>query len=194
MSVEPQFEPNVPGPCCGIAQDFAPAVLNWFAVYTVAHHEKRVSQYFDQRQIESFLPLYTARRRYANRSTVQRELPLFPNYLFVHIERQRRRDVLQIPGVVKLVGGGSEPIALPDFELESLRGGLHLRKIEPHPYLVIGERARITCGALAGMEGILLRKKSGFRVVLTLDQIMQGVAVEVDADEVEPVRSASPHR
>jgi hypothetical protein len=39
---------------------------------------------------------------------------------------------------------------------------------------------------MTGMEGVLVRKKSNFRVVLTLDVIMQCVAVEVDADDVEP--------
>ena len=47
--------------------------------------------------------------------------------------------------------------------------------------------ARIRSGAFAGMEGIVVRKKSGFRVVLTLEQIMQSVAVELDEDDVEPL-------
>jgi hypothetical protein len=42
------------------------------------------------------------------------------------------------------------------------------------------------------MEGVLVRKKNNFRVVLALDVIMQCVAVEVDADDLEPVaKSAS---
>ena len=169
----------------------ASAGVAWFAVFTASHHEKRVRQYFEQGHIESFLPLYSARRRYANRATVQLQLPLFPNYIFVRIERDQRRQVLQVPGVLSLVGTGSEAAALPETEIESLRSGLHLRHAEPHPYLVIGERARILTGALAGMEGVLVRKKNGFRVVLTLDQILQGVAVEVDADELEPLTSSS---
>jgi transcription antitermination factor NusG len=64
---------------------------------------------------------------------------------------------------------------------------LQLRKFEPHPYLVAGERVRIKAGAMEGMEGILLRKKNGLRVVLTLDLIERSVAVEVDAQDVEPV-------
>jgi hypothetical protein len=44
---------------------------------------------------------------------------------------------------------------------------------------------------MAGVEGVLVRKKNEFRVVLTLDAIMQSVAVEVDADDVDPVCSFS---
>jgi transcription antitermination factor NusG len=86
-----------------------------------------------------------------------------------------------------MVGRGHIASALPDAEIESLRTGLQLRKFEPHPYLVAGERVRIKAGAMEGMEGILLRKKNELRVVLTLDLIERSVAVEVDAQDVEPV-------
>jgi len=66
-------------------------------------------------------------------------------------------------------------------------------KIEPHPYLKVGERVRIVTGSMAGVEGILVRKKNQFRFILTLDAIMRSVAVEVDADDLEPVEQpASP--
>jgi hypothetical protein len=37
------------------------------------------------------------------------------------------------------------------------------------------------------MEGVVVRKKSGCRVVLTLEQIMQSVAIEVNEDDLEVV-------
>jgi len=59
-------------------------------------------------------------------------------------------------------------------------------KVEPHPYLKVGERVRVKAGVMKGVEGILVRKKNEFRVVLSLDAIMQSVAVEVDASDLEP--------
>jgi transcription antitermination factor NusG len=44
---------------------------------------------------------------------------------------------------------------------------------------------RITAGPLKGMEGILLRNKNNLRVVITISQIAQSVAVEVDAADIE---------
>jgi hypothetical protein len=38
---------------------------------------------------------------------------------------------------------------------------------------------------MAGVQGILICKKNEFRVVLSMDAIMQSVAVEVDADDLE---------
>lgn len=174
-----------------------PAVFNnvagedarWFAVYTNSRHEKRVAKHFDERHIESFLPLYRKLHHWTKRNDVRLDLPLFPNYVFVHIAPPQRISVLAVPGVLGMVGRGHIASALPDAEIESLRTGLRLRKFEPHPYLVAGERVRIKAGSLEGMVGILLRMKNELRVVLTLDLIERSVAVEVDAQDVEPASS-----
>lgn len=159
----------------------------WFAVFVRSHHEKRISQHFVQRQIENFLPLYTEVHRWANRCKSTVELPLFPNYVFVRADKTHRGRVLSVPGVLSIVRCGSQIASLPDDEIESLRSGLRLRKFEPHPYLVVGELVRIKAGPLKGVKGVLLRKKDNLRVVITVAQIMQSVAVEVDSSDVEPL-------
>lgn len=165
----------------------ADALPRWFAAYTTPRHEKHVSEILADRQIETFLPLYRTTKQWKKSRPVVLELPLFPTYVFVRIARQARGSVLSTPGVLSIVGSSRESWALPDLEVEALRAGLIERKIEPHPYLVVGERVRIKAGVMAGVEGVLVRKKNEFRVVLSLDSIMQSVAVEVDGDDVEPI-------
>jgi transcription antitermination factor NusG len=160
----------------------------WFAVYTTCRHEKRIAQHLQQREIEHYLPLYRADRKWRDGSKVTLELPLFPGYIFVRIRRSERVSVLSVPGALAVVGGtGGEPAPLPDTAIEALRVGMLEHRIEPHPLLRVGQLARIRSGAFAGMEGIVARKKSGFRIVLTLEQIMQSVAIELDEDDVEPL-------
>lgn len=161
----------------------------WFAAYTKPRHEKAVTRQMGARHIESFLPLYTSVRRWRNGCRMAVERPLFPGYVFVHVPRRNSVHVLQVPGVVSLVSSGREPSALPSAEIESLRAGLPQRYYEPHPYLVAGEKVRVISGSLQGMVGVLVRKKNHFRVVLTLDLIMQSVAVEIGIDEIEPFHS-----
>lgn len=165
-------------------------VPRWFAAYTSPRHEKRVEQYLSQREIEHYLPVYHTPRKWRNGLKVILDLPLFPGYIFVRIKRTERVRVLEVMGVLALVGGtGREPAPLPDAEINALRSGLHLRHAEPHPLLTVGQRARIRSGALAGLEGVVVRKKNSFRVVLTMDLIMQSIAVEVDGSELEPLGS-----
>ena len=174
-------------PVAGIGAEVTGA-SHWFAVYTTCRHEKRIAQHLSQREIEHYLPLYRVDRKWRNGSRVTLELPLFPGYIFVHIKRSERVSVLDVPGALAIVGGtGGRPAPLPDTAIQALRTGLKEHRIEPHPVLRVGQLARIRSGAFAGMEGVVVRKKSGFRVVLTLEQIMQSVAVELDEDDVEPL-------
>jgi transcription antitermination factor NusG len=165
----------------------------WFAIYTAPRHEKRVSQYLSQREIEHYLPLYRTQHQWSDGSKVTLDLPLFPGYLFVRIDRSERVPVLQVPGVLSFVGGtGRQPASLPEAEIDALRAGLSQRHPEPHPLLTVGQRARIRSGALAGMEGVVVRRKNSLRVVLTMDLIQQSVAVEVSETELETVDSEGP--
>ncbi len=163
----------------------------WYAAYTCARHEKRVAQQLERRSVELFLPLYEAVHRWKN-GRAQVQLPLFPSYLFVRIALKDRLRVLEIPSVVRLVGFNGLPTALPDDEMAALRTGLARRlRAEPHPYLNVGRRVRITSGPLVGLEGILLRRKSSLRVVLSIELIRHSIAVDVDAADVAPLPSPS---
>lgn len=157
----------------------------WFAVYTLSCREKQVSRHFDIHEIEHFLPVTRSRRRWKNGCTVVVEQPLFPGYLFVRIPRANRIRVLEVPGVHSIVGTGKDPVALPNFEIEALRRGVDILKMEPTPYLNVGERATILRGPLEGMTGIVVRKKNGLRFVLSLELIMKSVAVEVEAADLK---------
>jgi len=166
------------------------SVPKWYAVYTVPRHEKSVVKHLHVRQIEHFLPLYRTLRKWSDGSKVRLDLPLFPSYIFVRIQRKQRVGVLEVPGVLAFVDGtGGEPAALPEAEIDALRLGLSQRNAQPHPLMKVGQRARIRFGAFAGMEGVVQRTKYSFRVVVTLDSIMQSFAVEVDGSELEPAVS-----
>jgi transcription antitermination factor NusG len=85
-----------------------------------------------------------------------------------------------------LVGFNGQPAVLADEEIEALRTyTMKPLGAEPHPYLRAGRRVRIRRGTLAGMEGILVRRKNALRVVLSIDLIMRSVSVEVDANDLE---------
>ena len=168
------------------AQSGAAAPSFWFAVYTSSRHEKRVAQHLTQRSIEHFLPLYRTQHKWRDGSRVMLDLPLFPGYLFVRIGRRERARVLSVPGALAVVGGtGGEPAAVPDAAIHSLRTGLAQNLVEPHPLLTAGQRVRIRSGSFAGMAGVVMRRKSGLRVILTFEEIWQSVAVEVDEADVE---------
>jgi transcription antitermination factor NusG len=160
---------------------------HWYAVYTRAQHEKSVAQQMEERAIERFLPLYEALHRWKDRRK-RVQLALFPGYVFARLALRYRLELLQIPGVVRLVGFNGMPVALAEEEVESLRHALiDGVRAEPHPYLRVGRRVRITDGPLTGREGILKRWKGDLRVVLSTELIQRSILVDIDASSVVPV-------
>ena len=93
--------------------------------------------------------------------------------------------------MLSLVGGRS-PSAVPEAEIEWLRAGVNLGKFEPHPYLLSGQKVRVKSGCLAGLEGVLVRSNNRTRAVVTIEQIMRSVAVELENDELEIVSEQGP--
>jgi transcription antitermination factor NusG len=60
--------------------------------------------------------------------------------------------------------------------------------VDPHPYLREGDWVEVTHGPLAGLQGILLRKGSRARLVISVRLIERAVSVELDSDAVTPLR------
>ena len=160
----------------------------WYAVYTRANHESRVADEFAGRGVNHFLPRYESVRRWKDRK-VRLQLPLFPGYLFVYMELKERLRVLQVPGVVRLVGFNGSPAPLPEGDIKRIHDFLDLGfNAEPHAYLQVGRRVRVKTGPLAGIEGIFVRSRNKSRIVLSMELIMRSIAVEIDLADIESVR------
>lgn len=167
----------------------------WYALYTRHQHEGSVAASLTRNGIENFLPTYSSVRKWKDRTKVL-SLPLFPSYVFLHGALDRRVKVLSTPGVYSIVGFGGSPVAISQAEIEAIRKAVQSGlPAEPHPYLQCGDRVRVKAGLLEGIEGILTRKKSSYRLILSAEVLQKSIAVEVDAFSVEPIarrNSATP--
>ncbi len=92
-------------------------------------------------------------------------------------------------GLVTVLGAAWDRLAVvSEHEMESVRA---LSRSDlpslPYPYLKQGMPVRIASGPLAGLQGILERRKEekGF-LVLSVDVLCRSVAVEVDCTSVVP--------
>jgi transcription antitermination factor NusG len=159
----------------------------WYAIYTRHQHEKMVAQILTSKGFEAFLPLYATTHNWKDR-TKALSLPLFPCYVFLKGGIERRLQIVTTPGIYGLVSSGGQPAAIPDFEIEAIRRAVESgARIEAHPFLKCGNWVRVKCGSLAGIEGILVRKKNISRLVLSVEILGTAAAVEVAAFQVEAV-------
>ena len=77
---------------------------------------------------------------------------------------------------------------IPDAEIDGVRRMIESSlRVEPCPHLKRGDWVRIRSGPLAGLEGILNRKKNSYSLVLSVELLQKSVAVEVDSSMIERV-------
>jgi transcription termination/antitermination protein NusG len=182
LTVE-QAEPSLPFGSGTRIEYFEP---HWYAAYTCANHEKSVARQLERRSMQCFLPLYESVRRWKDRR-VRLELPLFPGYVFVQLALRDRLRVLEVPGLVRLVGFDGHPSPLPTEDIETIRTCLGRRRfMAPHPYVRRGQRVRLLRGPLEGLTGVVLRQKNRTRFVISLELLMRSVAVEIDSADFDP--------
>jgi transcription antitermination factor NusG len=163
----------------------------WFALYTKHQHEKKASDVLAKKGFEVFLPVYRSIRRWKDRTKVV-SLPVFPCYLFIHTGLDRKFEILKTPGVFSVVESGGKGCAIPGADIDAVRRITEgPARFAPHVYLKKGDRVRVKSGPFSGIEGILLRSKSDFRVVLNVDVLRKAIAVEVDAAAVERIQAAT---
>jgi transcription antitermination factor NusG len=164
----------------------------WYAIYTRHQHEKMVAQILTSKGFNTFLPLYATTHKWKDR-TKTLSLPLFPCYVFLKGEIERRLQIVTTPGIFGLVSSGGQPAAIPNVEIEAIQRVIESgARVEAHPFLKCGNWVRVKCGPLAGIEGILVRKKNVSRLVLTVEILGTAAAIEVAAFQVEAVNAPHP--
>jgi transcription antitermination factor NusG len=166
------------------------ATRPWYALTVKPRHERAVAEQLRSKSLEEYLPLYRSRRRWSDRiATV--ELPLFPRYVFCRFTFAERLKVLQILSVRSIVSCCGKPCAIDQGEIATIQAMTSSgQPIWPWPLAKIGQRVLVCAGPLEGLEGILAREKSAYRVVVNMEILNRAVAVEVERDLIRPAGPA----
>ena len=152
----------------------------WFAILARTGKEKNATMLLENTGYECYLPVIKFTRQWSDRLK-EIELPLFPGYLFCRMNPHNRLPVLMTPGVIQIVGIGKTPIPVEEQEIDAIqRVGKSGISLMPWPYLQVGHVARIDDGPLRGMTGIVIRIKSGLKLVLSVSLLQRSIAVEID--------------
>lgn len=136
--------------------------------------------------------MFRTRRRWSDRIK-ELELPLFPGYVLCRFEPHERAAVLGVPGVRSLVSFGDQLASIPEPEVASVRALLNSGvPVRPWPHLEIGNRVRIEAGPLSGVQGVLLKFKNSWQVVVSVEILRRSVMAEVELTSVFPYEVRAP--
>jgi len=163
---------------------------SWFPVQVLQRQEKKVMSFLEYKGYEILLP--TRRSRAGKcRDKSQMEVPLFPGYLFCRVQPSASGMILTTPGVIRIVCFGGKPCAVHDEEIDAVcRIASSGVAVHPFPYCEVGHRVRVTSKPFAGIEGVVVQVKKENRLIISVDAIMKSISIALDAEDVEPVRTA----
>ena len=162
----------------------------WYALWTHSHCEQLV---FDQLVQKGFCAVLPTVDVWSRRRGVRRLIPapMFQSYLFLrgNVDKSAYIEISKVKGLVCMLGERWDRLTtIADEEMQAIeRISAARQPVLPYPYLKEGQRARITSGPLAGVEGILVETRPLQGVlVLSLHLLHRSVAVVIDGTDVVP--------
>jgi transcription antitermination factor NusG len=166
------------------------ADAHWYAAYTRPQHERSVAEQAAAKGLEALVPMAPMRRSWKQR-VVHLAMPLFPGYVFVHMQLDQRLQLLSIPSVVRLVSFSGTPATISVAEIEAIRTCMtNARGMRADHYLQAGCRVRIREGIMAGIEGVVVEQNSMHRLVISIRMLQLAFSIDVEADNLEPIDNA----
>lgn len=159
--------------------------LPWYALKVRTRSEPVAVAALRNRGYDPFCPIVAERRKYCDRMAVV-NTPVFPGYIFCRLNYAEKVPVLSSPAVEYIVSFFGAPAIVPEAEIEAVRRTVQAGA-RPHPYLAVGEKIRIECGPLAGVEGVLARVGKQQRMVVSVHLLQRSVSVEIDEDQIRKI-------
>ncbi|MFO0754219.1 MAG: UpxY family transcription antiterminator [Thermodesulfovibrionales bacterium] len=163
-------------------------IMNWYALHVKSNHEFVAGGELARKGVDAYLPAVKTMRQWKDRRKLI-EAPLFPGYLFVHLNPtpEEFHYVLKTRGVVAFIAlNPGSPTPVETEEIESLRlltaSG---EEIDLYPALTEGMKVRVKRGPLTGAEGVVVKRESRFLFVVTITLLGRSVAVRIYASDME---------
>ena len=162
---------------------------NWYLIYTKPHKELAARENLERQGFEIYLPMARLRRRRMGKGATRVE-PLFPRYLFIHLDTKTDNwsPIRSTLGVSNLVKFGMYPSAVPEALIELLCDRCDeegIQDISPDEYKE-GEAIRVMEGPMTGLEGVFLAKTSSDRVMVLLDIVGKHTRVNLETEKLGP--------
>ncbi|MBN1457547.1 MAG: UpxY family transcription antiterminator [Sedimentisphaerales bacterium] len=178
--LKPSENPPVIWPAEKSVKDFEGT---WWVAHTKSRNEKALAWQLNRKDISYFLPMSWKVSQSKGR-VIRSLLPVFSCYLFFCGSEDDRLEVLRTNRVANLIEVKDQQHIVSDlWPIEvAIRKGEMLR---PEAYIKEGQRCRVIAGPLIGMEGIVLKTRHRYRLVLQVVTLGQATSVEIDSDMLE---------
>lgn len=159
----------------------------WYVAHTRSRNEKMLALQLARLQVPYYLPLSQRVTRSAITRRVSRSMvPVFPGYVFFNATTDQRYEALRTNRIVQILDVPNQDQLVAELlQLDALLA--HTEDFDIASQLQVGDWARISSGPLLGLEGIITRTNSRWRLHMNVTILGQSANVEIDAHSVEKI-------
>ena len=155
----------------------------WWVGHTRPRQEKALARDIQAAGGGYFLPMQEVTRKSRGRQW-KALLPLFAGYVFLCGDEDTRLAALRTNRVANVIDVPDQRRLID--QLTTLKDLLDQPgQVTTHPRLVKGARCRVRSGAMAGLEGVVQRRKNAARFVVNIEALGQCATLEIDGDLLE---------
>ncbi|KAA6181851.1 transcription/translation regulatory transformer protein RfaH [Thiohalocapsa marina] len=156
---------------------------DWFLLQSKPRQAERAQRNLEQQGYQVYLPCITV-ERVRRRRRYQVQEPLFPNYLFIRLQRwvDNWYPLRSTRGVARLVAFGAEPLAVDDQLIEAIAA--RAEALAQPSALEPGQRVEILDGPFAGLSAIFKASQGERRVQLLIELLHREVTATLPRDQV----------
>ena len=157
----------------------------WWVIYTMARQEKALARQLLRSETPFYLPL-VPKNNFIRGRPVQSYVPLFAGYVFLLGTDEERVRTLTTNRVSRVL-----PVKDQELLYHDLSQMRHLIECDApltvEQRLAAGQRVRVKAGAMDGLEGTVISRRNGHRLLVVVNFLQQGVSVAIDDFMVEPI-------
>lgn len=156
----------------------------WRVAHTKSRREKALAHYLAGAGIGYYLPMFIRQQSSSMRARSSL-LPVFSGYLFFRADDFERHQAMRSSHIAHIIDVGDEKKLIKELsQIEKALSGD--AKVFPYDFISQGQWVRVIKGPLKGVEGRIERKDRNYRLILSVESIMQSISVSIEADLVEP--------
>ena len=170
-------------------------MLNWYVFQSKPRKERFLCEQLHLHHIETFCPYIRIKPVKAH---IQKQQPYFPGYIFGRVDLEAvGRSVLEwLPGAIRIVNFGGDPVEVQDHLIQVLRqhvDGINRSAMERSQVIQRGDIVSIQDGPFAGYEGIFNTHLPGRDRAEVLLRMLEGsqLRVELPLEQIVPVNIQS---
>ena len=184
MPILPRQRDLFPADLLDAGSPVAASAARWLAFYTLSRREKDLMRKLEAACVPFYAPLIRRRLKSPAGRTRDSHVPLFPGYVFAHVDDDHRRAALATNTVARWLPIGDEAALLAD--LRAVKRLIDTDcPLTPESRIEPGQLVRVRSGALRGLEGTIVRRQGAERLVVAVRFLNQGASIEVEDVDLE---------